>query len=213
MAEEIKKLIEGNKVFRKKFFDKDTTLFNELVVHGQKPKILVVACADSRVDPAMIFNCQPGELFVIRNVANLVPPCEGGDTYHGTSAALEFGICFLEIKHIIVFGHTQCGGIQSLLENAGNVLDKKSYNFIAKWMDIARPAYDRVVAEYGHASFEDKTILCEQYALLNSLANLQSFPWIQERIRSNRLVVHAWYFSLATGIIHRYDQDKKSWSV
>lgn len=211
MSQEIKKLINGNKEFRKKFFNKDSTLFNSLVQQGQKPKIMFVACSDSRVDPAMIFNCQPGELFVIRNVANLVPPCEDNNTYHGTSAALEFGACFLEVEHIILFGHTQCGGIQALLENADKVLNKKPYSFISKWMDLARPAYDRVVVEHGEVQFVDKVTLCEQYALINSLNNLKSFPWIQEQVNKGKLELHAWYFDLATGIVNTYDEQKNSW--
>ena len=214
MASEIKKFIDGNKQFKKKFFNKENSLFYELVQHGQKPKTMVIACSDSRVDPAMIFNTQPGELFVIRNVANLIPPCEGNDThtYHGTSAALEFGTCFLEVEHIIILGHTQCGGIQALLENADKVLDKKPFSFIPKWMEIARPAYNQVITEHAHASLDDKIVLCEQYALINSLKNLQSFPWIQERINSNKLAIHAWYFNLTTGEIHMYDKQKNNWT-
>jgi len=211
MTEEIKKLIDGNKQFRQKFFNTNNTLFDALVQHGQKPKVMLVACSDSRIDPAMIFNCQPGELFVIRSMANLIPPCEDNDTYHGTSAALEFGTCFLEVEHIIILGHTQCGGIQALLENAEQVLDRKPYSFIAKWMEIARPAYNKVIAEHAQASLADKIILCEQHALINSLNNLQSFPWIQQRVRSGKLSLHAWYFNLATGVIHMYDQQKDSW--
>lgn len=172
---------------------------------------MVVACSDSRVNPSMIFSCQPGELFLIRSMANLIPPCEDMSTYHGTSATLEFGTCFLQVEHIIILGHTQCGGIQALIEGADKVLDQKSQSFIAKWMEIARPAYDRVEAEHGHASLEDKVILCEQYALINSLNNLRSFPWIQERVQAGKLVLHAWYLDLATGIVHIYDQEKARW--
>lgn len=211
MSEEIKKLIDGNKQFRKKFFNKNSTLFNDLVQNGQKPKIMVIACSDSRVDPAMIFNCQPGELFIIRSMANLIPPCEDNDTYHGTSAALEFGTLFLEVKHIIIFGHTQCGGIQSLIENPHRILDKKPHSFIAKWMEIARPAYNRVITEHNELLFEEKITLCEQYALINSLNNLYTFPWIQERVAQNKLSLHAWYFDLGTGVINLYDVQKNDW--
>jgi|SRR5579871_1754953 len=212
MSHVLKKLINGNKEFRKKYFHATSTLYDELVQHGQKPKTMIVACSDSRVDPAMIFNCQPGELFVIRNVANLIPPCEDNDTsYHGVSAALEFGTCFLEVEHIIIFGHTQCGGIQALLESSQRVWDKKPHSFIPKWMELARPAYDRVMAEQTNGSLQDKVTLCEQYALINSLNNLHSFPWIEERVRQHKLSIHAWYFDLATGVIHMYDQQTGVW--
>lgn len=211
MSQEIKQLIDGNKIFRKKFFGNDRTLFNELVLQGQRPKVMVIACSDSRVDPAMIFNCQPGQLFVVRNIANLIPPCETVDSYHGTSAALEFGIRFLEVEHIIMFGHTQCGGIAALMENASTALAKERSSFIAKWMELARPAYEKVEAQYTTASLQDKATLCAQYAIINSLKNLNSFPWIQERVTRGTLSLHGWYFDLATGSIHRYDQSNDRW--
>lgn len=211
MAIEIKQLIDGNKKFRTKYFGENRALFDELVLQGQRPKIMIIACSDSRVDPAMVFNCQPGQLFVVRNIANLVPPCENNDSYHGTSAALEFGITFLEVEHIIMFGHTQCGGIRALVESDQAVVDKKHHGFIAKWMEIARPAYDKVIVDHSNASVQDQATLCMQYALINSLKNLQTFPWIQNRVQSGKLSLHAWYFDLSMGGIHQYDQDNDRW--
>jgi len=213
MPYEIKKLIDGNKIFRAKYFDSHSTLYNELVVHGQKPSTMIVSCSDSRVDPALVFNCEPGDLFVIRNVANLVPPCEGTDSYHGTSAALEFGTRFLEVEHIVILGHTQCGGIQALLNSTEEFWDQKSQSFIAKWMEIARPVYHKIMQEHAQATPEEKSTLCEQYTLVNSLTNLQAFPWVQKRIKNGTLLVHAWYFELENGIIHAYDQETNSWSL
>ena len=207
MSEEINKLLEGNKQFRKKYFKANSALFDGLVQNGQKPKTMIVGCSDSRVDPAMILDCQPGELFVIRSMANLVPPCEDNNAYHGTSATLEFGTSFLQVEHIIIFGHTQCGGIQALFESDGKISDKDPYNFIAKWMEIALPAYHKVMQEHADATLAEKVVLCEQYALINSLNNLHSFPWVQERIAQGTLQVHAWYFELATGVVHAYDQE------
>jgi carbonic anhydrase len=211
MAHDIQQLITGNKQFRKKYFGSDKTLFEELVSQGQRPKVMVIACSDSRVDPAMVFNCQPGQLFVVRNIANLIPPCETNDTYHGTSAALEFGTNFLEVEHIIVFGHTQCGGIRFLLENAQTMADAKQHSFIAKWIELARPAYNKIIAEHADKSINDQATLCTEYSLVNSLNNLSTFPWIKERVASGKLSLHAWYFDLATGGIHRYDQQNDRW--
>jgi len=131
-----KQLIEGFSRFREMHFAKDDTLYRELVEQGQTPKTLVVGCCDARVDPAIILDCAPGDLFVIRNVANLVPPAEDQGHYHGTSAALEFGVCELNVEHIIVLGHAQCGGIHALMEGA---MHKKD-SFIAEWMGIADAA-------------------------------------------------------------------------
>lgn len=211
MQNYIKQLIEGNKEFRKKFFNENNKLYDILVQEGQRPKTMVISCSDSRVDPAIIFNCKPGELFVVRNVANLIPPCEDNHSHHGTSAALEFGTNFLEVEHIIVLGHSQCGGIEALIKNADKVFIKKKNSFIAKWMDIAKPAYEKVINENKIITFESKVLLCEQYALINSLNNLKSFPWIKKKVKAKKLLLHAWYFELTTGIIHMYDQDKNIW--
>lgn len=213
MPKEIQQLIDGNNAFREKFFNVDNTLFKELAHQGQRPKVMVIACSDSRVDPAMIFNSQPGDLFVVRNVANLVPPCENTDNaYHGTSAALEFGTCFLEVRHIIILGHTQCGGIRALLEDTGTVLGKQLHSFIGTWMELARPAYDRVIAEHNQLALEDKITHCEQYALINSLQNLHSFPWIQQRVNTGMLSLHAWYFDLQSGHVHGYEPVHSTWT-
>ena len=111
----------------------------------------------------------------------------------------------------LVFGHTQCGGIRALIEKNEKVWNKKPYNFIAKWMEIAQPAYDKVAAEHDHISLEKKITLCEQYTLINSLHNLHGFPWVQERIAHGTLSLHAWYLDLATGAVHIYDQKNKTW--
>lgn len=211
MNDEIVKLINGNVHFRKKFFEHDTTLFDALVSQGQQPKVMIIACSDSRIDPAMIFNCQPGELFVVRNVANLVPPCEDTDTYHGTSAALQFGTCFLEVEHIIVLGHSQCGGIRALVEGFDSGCQRPK-SFITKWMEIARPAHDALLQEHEKLSLDEKMHHAEQYALVHSLNNIATFPWIVERIAQGTLQIHAWYFDLKTGMIHRYNARTKQWS-
>jgi carbonic anhydrase len=211
MSEEITRLIEGNKIFRDTYFGNDRTIFDGLIAHGQQPKIMIVACSDSRVDPAMIFNCQPGQLFVVRNIANLVPPCEDNNSNHGTSAALEFGVRYLNVEHLIVLGHTQCGGIRALLET-GCDLESKEPSFIAKWMEIARKACDTTMAEHRALSLEEQMTVCCHYALINSLHNLKTFPWINERVQAGLLTLHAWYFDFEIGGIHQYDPEHQQWN-
>ena len=206
MQEDIKALIKGHQKFRAHYFDEGNTTFSELVREGQRPKILMVACCDSRVDPALVMNSQPGDLLVIRNVANLVPPYEEDQSYHGTSAALEFGVCILGIRHVILFGHTQCGGIQALLESSDKQIKKKT--FISKWMELARPAHEAILKFHEDKSLEDKTTLCGQYSLVNSLKNLETFPWIAERVHKGLLSLHAWNFNLSRGILERYNPEK-----
>lgn len=193
-------LIKGYQQFRTKYFA-EKQIFSDLVKHGQKPKVLVIACCDSRVDPAIVTNCKPGELFVVRNVANLVPPFIGDFRHHGTSAALEFGVLDLGVSDIIVFGHSHCGGIHALMKASS---DDSSSDFIAAWMDIAKPAKQRVLQQYADCSLSEQIHFCAKESLLNSLNNLKTFPWINERILENKLFLHAWYFDLDTGTIETY---------
>lgn len=207
MQKDIQTLLNGYQRFRKQYFEKDTTTFSNLVHQGQNPKALMIACSDSRVDPALVMNCSPGDLFVIRNVANLVPPFQEDQSYHGTSAALEFGICVLEIPHVILFGHTQCGGIQTLLESLPQKCRQKS--FLKKWMELAEKAHLTTLENHGAESFEEKVIQCGHYSLLHSLENLKTFPWIAERVQQGCLSLHAWNFDMSRGTLQRYDEDQK----
>jgi carbonic anhydrase len=196
-----KELIEGFRRFRELHFAEDAELFQDLTQFGQTPKALVVACCDSRVDPALVLDCAPGDLFVIRNVANLVPPSENQGHYHGTSAALEFGVRNLGVPHIIVLGHAQCGGIHALLE--GGVAKDDSY--IAEWMRIAEAARKQIVQELAGASDKLRHRACEQQAILVSLGNLMTFSWIRERVEQGRLTLHGWYFDIEGGELLGYN--------
>ncbi|MBY0577096.1 MAG: carbonic anhydrase [Gallionellaceae bacterium] len=196
-----KQLIEGFSRFREMHFAKDDTLYRELVEQGQTPKTLVVGCCDARVDPAIILDCAPGDLFVIRNVANLVPPAEDQGHYHGTSAALEFGVCELNVEHIIVLGHAQCGGIHALMEGA---MHKKD-SFIAEWMGIADAAQQYVQRELPGADLRQRRRACEQRAILGSLDNLLTFSWIRERVEQGTLTLHGWYFDMENGQLLSYN--------
>ncbi|MBY0291805.1 MAG: carbonic anhydrase [Alphaproteobacteria bacterium] len=204
MLNDIENLVQGYRRFRKHYFSEQNSAFEDLVRLGQRPKVLMIACSDSRVDPAIVMDCQPGDLFVIRNVANLVPPFEDDQSYHGTSAALQFGICGLGIRHVILFGHTQCGGIQALLEQAPETCEQKG--FIAKWMELAKPAHEAVLKYHKEATLDEKNTLCGQYSLINSLRNLQTFPWIIERVTGGSLFLHAWNFDLVQGVIEVFDE-------
>src|SRR5437016_2556877 len=127
-------MLEGYQAFRKKYAHDDMSVMQYLSYHGQQPEVMVVACCDSRVDPALILQCDPGDLFVVRNVANIIPPYEKDEAHHGTSAALEFGVRNLEVKHLILLGHSQCGGIQALLNSQNTNND-----FISSWVSLIKP--------------------------------------------------------------------------
>jgi carbonic anhydrase len=198
----IETLVEGYKSFYKKYFEDDhNTFYRNLVEKGQAPKTMIIACSDSRVDPATVLGCSLGEVFVVRNVANLVPPCENDTKHHGTSAALEFAVCFLKVEHIIIFGHSHCGGIRALLSDFSK--PSATSGFISSWMDIALGAKQKALDDQGSPTLQEKH--CCEYSLINSLHNLTSFPWIAERVRTKELTLHAWHFDLETGNIRRFN--------
>lgn len=204
---EIEKLLQGFQRFRSRYFEQDRTLFDKLARRGQAPKTLLIACSDSRVDPAILTDAEPGDLFVVRNVANLVPPCETGGSFHGTSAALEFAVCNLEVKNIVVLGHAHCGGIQALMEGYGE--QNEGEGFIAPWMQMAARARDKVLARWPEASKEFQQRACERAGILVSLENLLTFPFVRQRVEDGRLQLFGWYFDIDNGELLQYDPERR----
>jgi carbonic anhydrase len=190
----MKKLLAGYQRFRANGWPEQSRAFESLAKNGQSPKALVVACVDSRVDPAMIFDTAPGEMLTVRNVANLVPPYAPDTAYHGTSAALEFGVRVLEVRHLIVLGHSLCGGVQALL----NVSQDSASEFIARWMSIAQPARVRALR---CVSAQERQQCCEHEVIKVSLANLMTFPWVAERVAARKLELHGSWFDIGTGAL------------
>jgi carbonic anhydrase len=193
-------LLAGYRRFRAGVWPKRRADYESLAEGGQKPQAAVVACADSRLDPAVIFDAPPGSLFSIRNVANLVPPYAPDAAYHGTSAALEFAVLGLEVPHLIVLGHAQCGGVRALMEGAGALTD-----FMRPWMSIAEPARARALACTDPAL--DVLTACEHETVRLSLENLRSFPWIAERVADGRLRLVGAYYGIASGVLEMLGPD------
>lgn len=187
------RLLDGYQRFRTTEWPERRAKFAALARHGQSPQALVIACSDSRVDPAMIFEAGPGEIFTIRNIAGLVPPYEPDNQFHGTSAALEFGVRALEVPDVIVLGHAMCGGIQALLEGAPH----PTGDFLTPWMRLAEPAKQRVLACHP----ADPQTACELETIKLSLANLLTFPWIAERVDAGTLRLHGASFDIRSGIL------------
>lgn len=183
-----KKILKGYLGFRDKYATGDNSVMQHLAYHGQQPEIMIVACCDARVDPALILQCDPGELFIVRNVANIVPPYEADIGHHGTSAALEFGICYLNIKHLIILGHSQCGGINALLNGAS----LKQNDFISRWVSL--------IQSCTHTDVDS----CAKEALSISYENCLSFPWIKERVEQDQLAIHRWFFDIKEGEIYAF---------
>ena len=192
-------LIAGYRRFRAETWPERRAVLQELAERGQRPLAAVIACADSRLDPSAIFDAAPGALFVVRNVANLVPPYQPDAAYHGTSAALEFAVKGLGISTIMVMGHAQCGGVHALLQgDAGNLSD-----FVLPWMQIASRARGRLVCDAG----EDEQTACEHETVKVSLENLMTFPWIASGVQAGTLRLQGAYYGIATGVLALLDQD------
>ena len=201
---DIERFISGFKVFREEYFGPRGSRF-EALQHGQSPRTMIIGCSDSRVDPAILTNAAPGDLFTIRNVANLVPPYEENGCLHGVSAALEFAVCNLEVEHIIVLGHSNCGGIGALMTGECGT---GGGGFINRWMCIAAPARERVLAELPHKSPELQRQAVEEASILLSVENLHSFPFIDRRVKEGKLSLHGWYFDLTQGELLEYDAER-----
>ena len=190
------KLIDGYRRFRAETWPAERARYQKLAEAGQNPGTLVIACSDSRVDPATVFGAGPGELFVVRNVAGLVPPWTPDAGYHGTSAALEFAVRVLKVSRIVVLGHARCGGIQAMVEGA----PPEAQDFVAPWMQIATPALNQ-----KPAPGEDPLTHYETEVVRLSLDNLMTFPWIAEAAKQGRLVVQGFRFDIHTGVLSQLE--------
>lgn len=206
--EAIRRLMAGIKGFRARYYEKYPESMRMLVEKGQRPEVLLIGCSDSRVDPALITQAEPGELFVVRNVANLVPPYQPDGHYHGTSAAIEYAVTVLGVSHVVVLGHARCGGIQGLIGlNSG---ERPPGNFIAPWVSIAQSACERFIPSAGENPSEDEQNaaaswlrdsphLVERAAIRGSLENLLTFPFVRERVDQGMLHLHGWWFDIESG--------------
>jgi carbonic anhydrase len=192
-------LIQGYRRFRASTWQNERGRFEALSRLGQRPRTLVIACSDSRTDPQMVFNAAPGELFVVRNVANLVPPYGPDDQPHGISSAIEFAVRALHVGEIVVMGHAMCGGIQALLDGTPAEVS----DFVGQWVRIAEPARQRALLAPPHQQQD----VCEHEAVRLSLANLMTFPWIKARVDAGNLKLYGCFFDIRSGILERLSED------
>jgi carbonic anhydrase len=195
----MKDFIEGYRRFRAGTWRDERARFENLSKFGQKPRALVIGCSDSRTDPQMVFNAAPGELFVIRNVASIVPPYGPDHQPQGSSAAIEFAVRALKVPQIIVMGHAMCGGIHALL----NGTPAEVSDFVGEWVRIAEPARQRAMS----APVEGRQDVCEHEAVRLSLENLMTFPWIAGAVRAGTLKLHGCFFDIRSGILEQLGSD------
>lgn len=195
------------RAWRASRFEENRAWYARLAVDGQHPRAMVIQCCDSRFNVAEIFGAEPGDLFIVRNIASLVPPYGPDHNHHGTSAAVEFAVNALKVAHIVVVGHSNCGGTGACHDMcAGNAPElEQSTSFIGRWMDILRPGYDRVVARVSGEAAQKAEL--EREAVLVSLENLETFPFVTEAREAGMLTLHGAWFDIATGRLHHWNSE------
>jgi carbonic anhydrase len=203
---EFRALVDGYKRFRTETYKRHRERYDALANKGQQPRVMIIACCDSRVDPSTIFDAGPGEMFVLRNVANLVPPCDPKNTRYGAaSAAIEYAVTQLEVHQIVVLGHARCGGIMGALshdyDSDGDVDAFDHLTFTAKWMSLIRPQRDQVLAAYKVAPDMDPQRTLELAAIRQSIQNLRTFPFVADREKSGAVKLQGAFFDIADGIL------------
>jgi len=198
-------LLKGYKRFYRKYFSWKRSIYTELA-KGQSPKAVIVACSDSRVDPAMITRAAPGDIFVVRNVANIVPNYNNVSSVHyGTGSALEFAVNKLNVSHVVVQGHSQCAGIEALYTDTQD----SELAMVSNWVSNSKEAREKVKKEYSNEPMEKQLEACGKEALLISLEHLKTYPFIKERLDQGKITLHGWYFDLITGQMLDYNFEKK----
>lgn len=197
-------LVERYRRWRDTSFEENRVWYARLANEGQRPRAMVISCCDSRVDTLAMFGAEPGDLFVVRNVAAIVPRCNPDSEHHGTSAAIEYAVNTLKVAHIAVVGHSNCGGVEACHDMcAGDApeLERKT-SFIGRWMDILRPAYDKVRDFEGGRA--EKLTAMEHEAVLTSLENLLTFPFVSSAVGNNLLTLHGAWIDIGHGTLHVY---------
>ena len=203
---EFAELLKGYQRFREETYPRQKARFEQTVSEGQHPKLMIIGCSDSRVDPAQIFDVDPGDIFVVRNVAALVPPYETTPGYHGVSAAVEFAVQFLEVRQIVVMGHGRCGGCKAALTQSMDAKPHGAGAFIANWIELLNEARETVARKHG-TSGRKAELAMEFSAIRQSLANLRTFPWVAEKEDAGVLKLRGAHFSITEGVLYSLDEE------
>jgi carbonic anhydrase len=200
------RLLKGFTEFRLGYYREHPELFEKLATEGQSPEVLVIGCSDARVDPGILTRTRPGDIFTVRNISAMVPPAQipPDERQHGTSAAIEYAVRGLEVGHIVVLGHALCGGIAALVDGERSSA-YASYDYLSTWTAVAQEVRDLAVRQLAGKPREQVVRTVEQAAVLNSVVNLMSFPWIADRVAAGKLRLHAWWFNLVEGQLYAFN--------
>lgn len=209
----MQRLIEGVHRFREREFGRYRDIFENLAQHGQKPHTLFITCSDSRVIAELITHSAPGELFVVKNVGNIVPAPEAASEYNSTAAAIEFAVGMLAVDDIVVCGHSQCGAMTSLLEGMPSTLDSRTAPHLHKWLSLAAPVRATLETHYTHVTDpQDRATIAGEENVLFGLENLRRYPIVAQRLERGDLRLHAWFFKIANAELYAYDPITKQFA-
>lgn len=201
----IKNLVRGNELFKKYHYADYEDEVNDLIKYGQKPEVLFISCCDSRITPDLMLGSKPGDLFVLRNIGNFVPPFNDDASFHGTASAIEYAVSVLNVKHIIVCGHSHCGACKSLFEEIPNT---QNFINVKKWLKLGLKAKE-ITLKKSYANNEEKERAMEKNSVLCQVENLHTYPAIKERLLNKSIKLHSWYIHLEGAKIEYYDEDQK----
>ncbi len=191
-------------------FEDNKGWYQRLALEGQRPRAMVISCCDSRTETVRMFGAEPGDLFAVRNVANIVPPYARDHAHHGTSAAVEYAVTVLKVSNIVVLGHSNCGGVGACYSMCSGEAPelKDEFSIIGRWVELLQPAYDRVASNEGDR--DEKIDLMSREGVLHSLNNLESFPCVQEALDAGTVALHGAWINIATGVVKHYNPSSKT---
>jgi carbonic anhydrase len=202
------KLLDGYKKFQRTTFVKERGRYRRLIERGQAPKLMIIACSDSRVSPTTIFNAPPGSIFIARNIANIVPPHDPNGTPRSIGAAVEYAVKVLNVTDIIVKGHARCGGVAALVDHEKGLPES---DYLKSWVEVAAPARALFPPDFDKLSEEGRRHAAERAVIQNSVMNLSGFPWVRERLEAGTLSIHGWHFDILHGRLTTLDHESGEW--
>lgn len=209
-AKAVDTLLDGYRKFRRTTFTRERAQYEKLAKEGQKPKILMIACSDSRVSPSVIFDTAPGTIFVARNIANIVPPHNPDGRPRSIGAAVEYAVKVLNVTDIVVKGHARCGGVHALVNHGEGLPDT---DYLKPWVEVAAPARALFPANFDKMSPEEKRRASEHAVIQNSIMNLSGIPWVRDRLEAGTLQLHGMHFDVQDGTLTRLDHESGEWMV
>ncbi|ADG94469.1 Carbonate dehydratase [Arcobacter nitrofigilis DSM 7299] len=201
----IKRLIMGNEKFKKEYFPYFEKDLKESVQLGQRPEVLFIGCSDSRVTPELMLDTQPGDMFILRNVGNFVPPYKHDEDFHGSAAAIEFAVSVLNVKNIIICGHSHCGACKALYDD---ISDDSKMVHVRVWLELGQEAKQRTIKSQKFETLEEKYRATERNSIRNQLENLLTYPEVKKRFDNKEILIHGWYYDIETGNIDFYDKNE-----